>query len=40
MPHSDGPLDLIIYAWKSDGTFDLHWSQTLTGGEVNELTLC
>jgi hypothetical protein len=34
---SDGLLDLLIYVTRSDGTFDLPWSQTLSAGEVNEL---
>lgn len=37
LPHADGLLDLMVYVSKSDGTFDLHWSQTLSGGGVNEL---
>ena len=37
LPHADGLLDLIIYVSREDGTFDLHWSQTLSAREVNEL---
>ena len=37
LPYADGLLDLIIYVSRSDGTFDLHWSQTLRASEVNPL---
>jgi hypothetical protein len=37
LPYADGLLDLIIYVSRADGTFDLHWSQTFSGVEVNEL---
>jgi hypothetical protein len=34
LPHGDGLLDLIIYVSRSAGTWELHWSQTLSGREV------
>jgi hypothetical protein len=30
-------VGLMVYVSRVDWTFDLHWSQTLSGGDVNKL---